>query len=177
MLPTFEELYKPYSKDAPLDKTMEWLMKQAASNGVPDAIRDTAITEVFLEMAKGKSFPTDHCDCGCEFPVKWSCVAMNHYTLRRMLEKKTAVASAASKLLQDALFASILDHIHRENERYVAEQEIAVLSVANGGGGAGSRESSIPPNGTRHKFTDWSRSPVLNGLNRVIRWTGSLLAV
>lgn len=179
MIPSMEELYKPYSKDAPLEKTLEWLHRQAAASGVPETVRDTVITEVFLEMAKGKTFSTDSCSCGCEFPVKWSCVDMNHYTLKRMLERKDAVASAASKLLQQALETSILDHIHRENEKYVAEQEIAVLSkAANGanGGGASPGEFTVP-NGTRHRLTDWSRSPVLKAMGRMIRWTGSLLAV
>ena len=182
IIPQMEELYRPYSKDASLEKTMEWLMKQAAAGGVPDGVRDAVITEVFLEMAKGKTFPTDHCDCGCDFPVKWSCVAMNHYTLKRMLERKGQVTAAYNKVLQDALTTSILDHIHRENERYVAEQELTAIAAAaeaataakSGGASPG---GLTPPNGNRHRLTDWSRSPVLRAMNRVIRWTGSLLAL
>lgn len=177
IIPSMEELYKPYSKDASLEKTLEWLHKQAAANGVPDAIRDTVITEVFLEMAKGKTFSTTSCSCGCAFPVQWSCVDMNHYTLKCMIARKDTIAATTVMLLQKALEASILDHIHRENEKYVAEQGIeSLLTVPDSVGGAGSGELNIP-NGVRYRLTDWSRSPVLKAMNRVIRWTGSLLAL
>ena len=78
MLPDIEKLYKPYSKDADLKTSILYWEKEALIHHIPLDIRDAAITETFLEMANGKTFPIGTCDCGCEFPVEWSSVAINH---------------------------------------------------------------------------------------------------
>jgi hypothetical protein len=128
--------------------------------------------EVFLEMAKGKVFP-ETCDCGCG--LTWSCAAMNHYTLRKMLEMRDSVLVTATKLIGDRLSAAILEHIQADNDAYIKEQ----MGDDNGGSGGASPGQPVPPNGTAKKraLFDWSKSPVLNGLKASSKWIGSLLAL
>jgi len=136
-------LYKPYSENATLATTLLYWTKQAQGLDVSVEIRDSAIAEAFLEIAQGKEFPVGTCDCGCEFPIKWSCVALNHYVLKKMIAKKTEIDIDIAKHLQDKLHLHMLGLIKMQNEEYVKEQ-------------------MKPPN----RLIDFSRSPVLKMIRR-----------
>ena len=96
ILPDYEILYAPYGNDATLEQTILWITKQAAAMGISNDVRDMAITETFLEMARGKEFEIGDCHCKkCGedgFGTKWSCVAMNHYLLEKMVSIKNEIA-------------------------------------------------------------------------------------
>lgn len=123
LLPDYEELYAPYSKDASLDVTIEWITKQASAMRISDHVRDMAITETFLEMAQGKQFEVGNCHCKrCGedgFPTEWSCVAMNHYLLDKMVDIKTEIAFELTKIIQKRTHSKMLSIIHTENEAYI----------------------------------------------------------
>lgn len=146
MILDFEKLYEPYSKDADLKTTMLWFEREAAKLGVPSDVRDAAVAETFLEMANGKTFSTDGCTCGCEFPIKWSSVDMNHYALKKMIEKNKAVQKARSDALLDSVNKAVLNHIQAQNEAYEAE--------------------AMPPI-QPSRWTDWGRSPVVRSIKRL----------
>jgi hypothetical protein len=125
MLLDFHKLYEPYAKDASLETTMLWLEKEAHNRGIPDDVRNAVIAEVFLEMANGKTFPIDHCDCSPDCPFAnhpWSSAAMNHYTLRKMIEANQTVIRARSDLILASVNSRIIQRIEQSNAEFVAEQ-------------------------------------------------------
>jgi len=132
-----EKLYEPYSKDVSLDKTIAWLAKEAASHGVSQEVMDTAIVEVFAEMAQGKTFPTTHPDFNVEN------ASMNIYLRDHMLKLHSAVSTKMKSLLQGRIDAVLLAHIHEDNKKYT--------------------DSKMIP----HRLLDWSKSPVARGVKRL----------
>lgn len=121
MLPNIEELYKPYSKDADFKTSLLYWKKEARNLSISDEVMQSCIAETFLEMANGKTFPTDRCDCGCNFPKKWSCVALNHYVLKKMIKKKGDIDQSTADILQNNIKASMLSLIEKENQEYIRE--------------------------------------------------------
>jgi hypothetical protein len=155
MLPDYEALYAPYAASADLATTMNWFKKQAASLGVSDEIRELAIAETFLEMSRGKVFPTDFCDCGCGVKVPWSCMAMNHYVMKKMLKLRDELGALVAKQLNDKARAMILLHMEDDNKKFTQEQ----LGVDNA--------TSVPK---KSRLLDFSNSEVVRGA----KWIGSL---
>ena len=94
----------------------------AANRGIAPEIRDTAIAETFLEMAVGKTFPIGSCDCGCEFPIEWSCVALNHYVLKKMIAMKDEVDIHKADIITANIHAGMLAIIEAKNAEFVTEQ-------------------------------------------------------
>lgn len=121
MMPEFEELYKPYSKDATLDESYNWLKKQCAGMGIDEQTADASWSETFLEMAQGKKFSIGTCDCGCDFPKEWSCVAFNHHTLKRAIAMNEKANRAKLQVLNNTLRNNILFHIEDQNRVYVED--------------------------------------------------------
>jgi len=122
MLPNLDELYEPYSKDADLKTSILYWEKEARNLGIPSEIRDAAIIQTFLEMANGKTFPIGSCDCGCEFPVEWSSVSINHYVLKKMLAMKGEVDFQKTELIKANIHTGMLAIIETKNAEFVAEQ-------------------------------------------------------
>jgi len=122
MLPNLDKLYKPYAKDADLKTSILYWEKEAANLGILAEIRDSAIAETFLEMANGKTFPVGSCDCGCEFPIAWSCVALNHYVLKKMLAMKDVVDIHKADIIKANIHAGMLAIIEAKNAEFIAEQ-------------------------------------------------------
>ena len=118
ILPDYEKLYERYSADASLNQTITWMCKQAVQFSIPDEIRDAAISETFLEMGRGLKFPIGICNCGCDFPTKWSCVAQNHYMLNKMLEMQDIRVKQLAELIQDRTHAKMLFIIKEQNREY-----------------------------------------------------------
>jgi hypothetical protein len=137
MLPDLEELYKPYSKDADLETTLLYWQKEATNLGINHEIKDAIIAEVFLEMANGKTFEIGTCTCGCDFPIEWSCVDLNHYALNKMKAAKKEMNAMLSDALKAKVHGHMLNIISKENENYVTEM--------------------MKPK----RIFDWKRSPVL----------------
>ena len=142
MLPDLEELYKPYSKDADLETTLLYWQREATNLGINHEIKDAIIAEVFLEMANGRTFEIGSCTCGCEFPVEWSCVDLNHYVLNKMKDAKTEMNQMLSDALKAKVHGHMLNIIKKDNDDYVA--------------------SVMQPN----RLVDWKRSPVLKWIGR-----------
>lgn len=122
MLPDIEELYEPYSKDADLNTTLLYWGREAKKLGISPDIREAAIAETFLELANGKVFPIGTCDCGCDFPVEWSCVALNHYTLRKMISIRDKISAKVVELMKEDIHAGMLAIIESRNAEFVKEQ-------------------------------------------------------
>ena len=151
MLPDMEKLYAPYARDADLQTSLLYWQKEASKLGVSAELRDQAIAETFLEMANGKVFPVGKCDCGCEFPVEWSCVALNHYVLKKMVAVKNEIAAAQAEMLKRRLQTTMLELIEKDNAAYTAENM---------------------PNKSR--WVDWDKSETVNAYRRLKgKWTGS----
>lgn len=107
----FEELYKPYSKMASLDETLSWLFKQAASLKIDRTITELAISEVFLEMSKGKTFPIDGGDTGFTGVPH---AVLNHYLLKRTVDINTDHIKAARQLLEERLRNALEIHTRQQ---------------------------------------------------------------
>ena len=122
MLPNLEELYIPYSKDADLKTSIMYWKKEATQLGISGEIRDACISEAFLEMANGKTFPIGPCDCGCEFPIEWSCVALNHYVLKKMIAMKDKIDIQTTEIIKQNIHAGMLSIIKTKNDEFIAEQ-------------------------------------------------------
>lgn len=122
ILPDIRKLYEPYAKDASLETTIIWCKREAAKASIPDSVRDLAIAQTFVEMSAGKTFEIGTCNCGCNFPIPWSCVALNHYILRKMFALKVqydkAEADAITKYIQDA----IVKVIELENAAFTKQE-------------------------------------------------------
>lgn len=89
-----EKLYEPYSKNASLTQTLAWIQKEANAKGIDRAIVETAVTEVFLEMANGLKFSLKHDD----LPVDHA--NMNLYLKKRMLELHEKIQGDIQKAFQ-----------------------------------------------------------------------------
>jgi len=122
MLPNLDKLYKPYAKDADLKTSILYWEREAANLSIAPEIRDTAIAETFLEMAGGKTFPIGSCDCGCEFPIVWSSVSINHYVLKRMIAMKDEVDIHKADIIKATIHAGMLAIIEAKNAEFVIEQ-------------------------------------------------------
>ena len=122
MLPNINDLYEPYSADADLKTSILYWEKEARNLGIPEEIRDAAIIQTFLEMTNGKTFPIGSCDCGCEFPVKWSSVAINHYVIKKMLAMKGEIDFQKAELITANIHRGMLAIIEAKNAEFVAEQ-------------------------------------------------------
>lgn len=121
MLPDLDKLYEPYSADASLSISLMYWKKEAEKLGLSPDVRDVAISETFLEMANGKKFPIGTCDCGCEFPIKWSCVALNHYVLKKMIAIKDEVDKKVADILKANIHTQMLTLISAENQKFIDE--------------------------------------------------------
>ncbi len=124
MILDFQKLYEPYSKDASLQTTLQWLEREARNRGIPDDVRDTVIGEVFLEMARGKTFSTTSCSCSPDCPFRdhpWSSAEMNHYTLQRMLLAQQQLQQDRAIFLQEKVNTLVLQHIEEQNAEFIQE--------------------------------------------------------
>ena len=126
----FEKLYEPYSEDADLETTLLWFEREADARGIPADVRDSAVVEVFMEMARGKKFSVDNCSCSpeCVFNKRvWSSADMNHYTLQKIIEKGNKEKKARAAVLLEGINTAMLAHIQEENAKYVAEANFSWL--------------------------------------------------
>ena len=107
-----EKLYGPYAKDASLEMTLTWLTRKAGELGISDDVKETAITEVFLEIADGKTFATDGGDTG----FTHSHAVLNHYLLAKMIILNKEILKAISDRLTDRINVRLLNRIQRKNK-------------------------------------------------------------
>lgn len=128
LLPDIEKLYEPYSKDADLKTSILYWKKEAENLGVLPEVRDAAITETFIEMANGKTFPIGTCDCGCEFPVEWSSVAINHYVLKKMIAMRDKINTQIAETMQRNIHAGMLAIIKIKNNEFVKDQKVGFMN-------------------------------------------------
>lgn len=139
MIPNMEELYKPYSKDANLMTSLLYWKKEGRKLRIPEDVIMASVTETFVEIANGKKFPIGTCDCGCDFPVEWSCVALNHYVLKKMVDKNKDIQEKIAHLMQDDIEAGMLSLIKKQNREYI--------------------EAHTPKPGTFSRFFGWIMTP------------------
>ena len=55
----YTELYKPYAGQVDLEGTIGWVLKECAKKSIHQDLGRKAINLIFLDMADGKTFPTD----------------------------------------------------------------------------------------------------------------------
>jgi hypothetical protein len=139
MLPNLEEIYRPYAGDAKLKVSLLYWTKEAANLQISEEVMNASIAEAFLEIQNGKEIPVGYCHCkrcGPEgFSVPWSCVALNHYVLEKMMEKKDVIDLDKIRVLQQGIEVAMLSIIGKQNREYTEA------------------------NMTVRPFLDWSRSP------------------
>ena len=96
----FEELYKPYSGKISLEETLTWLFKTATQAGISKDLIDKAVSETFIEMATGKTFPTDGGDTGFDgFPH----AVLNHYMLKKAIKLNSISRIAYAKAVENRI--------------------------------------------------------------------------
>lgn len=115
MLPNFEKLFEPYSKDgATLDKTLLWLAKVTKA---PEQVIQTVVSETFLRMSEGVEFPKDGCQCGCE--LKNVHTAISHYMRDEVFKLQAKAMAEYNNTIQARLNAMVLAHIDYQNKKFV----------------------------------------------------------
>lgn len=181
IIPDIEKLYAPYSKTASLNDTLVWLRRQAAGLKIESDTVDEAISSVFMEMARGKTFNVDGSKFG--FGKEHAHAHLNHYLLDKCRQLNAEKVSIYLKLHQERLNSIILKHIEAENMRYMAEYEETLPPVTPTTPSATTETVKVKKtrevkkvvelkNRVLREFSilvDWSKSPVL----RRIGWTGS----
>ncbi len=86
ILPDYKKLFEPYTgSDSTVEAMIAWLRK---TSGAQEEIISLSVRNLFTELAGGKTFPTDMCQCGCEMKVAHA--AINHYLLKETLKLKNA---------------------------------------------------------------------------------------
>lgn len=146
IIPDYEELFKPYSALVSLEQVFTWLRKKAKEIGIEENIMHKAINDTFLEMAGGKTFPTDGGDTGFDGLPH---AALDHYLLRKMVKLHVASVKAYREATEGVLRTRMLAHIAKENERFIA--------------------ANLAP----HLLLNWSKSPVLNLIKKAYKWITS----
>jgi hypothetical protein len=116
MLLEWEKLFQPYTKDGcTLELFRNWLITQ----GFDDTIVDAVLTDLFVELKSGRSF-LKPCDCGCSNTNIHTYI--NHYAYRKCQEAQQKIAKVKSRLLEYNLNKKILNHIHKQNEKYLKSE-------------------------------------------------------
>lgn len=111
-----EKLYQPYSKHASLPDTLAWVQKEAGNLKIDRAIVETAITEVFLEMANGLTFSKTHPD----LPVDHA--NMNLYLKKRMIDLNNKIQGDIQKAFQqriEKLVEAKMKAISKTDKEYI----------------------------------------------------------
>jgi len=116
LLPRYKKLFKPYQQDGcTIEKMVMWLRKKS---GAQEEIISLCVRNLFTELAHGKTFPRDICDCGCDMTNAHS--AINHYLLRETLKLKGEADRSYWELLEKVDHERIIKHVEMENAAYIA---------------------------------------------------------
>lgn len=117
MLPHFEKLFEPYTKDgATLDKTLVWLAKVTKA---PEQVIQTVVSETFLRLSEGVEFSTAGCQCGCG--IKNAHTALEHYMRDEVLKLHAKAMAEYNSTVQTRLQSMVLAHIDYQNKKFVDE--------------------------------------------------------
>lgn len=95
MILNFTELWKPYARDGnALENSIRYLRKTASLQGISPYLVDMAVEAIFIKVAEGKTFPHDHCPCGCGIDKAGTAIthAMRDYMFN--LDKENRLAEA-----------------------------------------------------------------------------------
>jgi len=108
IVPEFNELFEPYAKSGTgLDRIRAWMLKQSKKDEV---VVDQVIAETMIELANGRTFSLEGCDCGCELTNSHS--AITHYMLKRVIELGNQVEAAKLDVLHKSINAAITARIN-----------------------------------------------------------------
>ena len=132
IIPDFEKLYEPYAGKASLDQTLAWMQKKSKELGISETVMNEAVADTFLEMAAGKTFPTDGGNTGF---TGYPHAVLNHYLLAKMIQLNASAVKSYRESLEGVVKARMLSHIEAENQKFIAD-------------------NTKPPK----PFFDWSRS-------------------
>ena len=115
MLPQFEKLFEPYTKDgATLDRSISWLAKVTKA---PEQVIQTVVSETFLRLSEGVEFPKDGCKCGCE--MTGAHTAIEHYMRDEVFKLHAKAMAEYNNTVQSRLQAMVLAHIDYQNKKFV----------------------------------------------------------
>ena len=122
MLANYTKLWAEggYSIDNLLKNTLRYLKVEADKRRIPEEVMVLAVSEIFLEVARGKQYPLDKCPCGCG--IDKSGTAITHAMLARMLSIEQKSLRKIQKRIEDRSNRAILSHIKRLNEAYISKQ-------------------------------------------------------
>ena len=79
-----KELFQPYSEHITLEKLFSWLLREARKRGIGRDVVELTMAETFVEIAGGKEFSKEGCNCGCGLTNAHSALA--HYMRDRMMK-------------------------------------------------------------------------------------------
>jgi len=108
-----------YAKENSLENSLRYLEAEANKRRIPKEVMDLAVSEIFLEVARGKQYPLDKCPCGCG--IDKSGTAITHAMLARMLSIEQKTLQELKKRIEERSNTAILRHIERLNEAYVSQ--------------------------------------------------------
>lgn len=119
----YAKLFKRFSdidSNYSVENTIKYLRKMAQIRGIDDTLVSTAINRAFLELAQGKEFSTEKCRCGCGLDKAGT--DFIHYIRDLMYSLDKTIQTNTKDLLNNQVNSLILDHVSKENEKYLREQ-------------------------------------------------------
>jgi|AntAceMinimDraft_18_1070375.scaffolds.fasta_scaffold191167_2 hypothetical protein len=107
----FEQLWEDggYAKDNPLENSLRYVRKEAQDRGISDEAIEMGILDVFSQMARGKTFSTEKCGCGCG--INKSGTDATHYMLKRVMEIDVEVNKLYAQVVGKRMNNAIKAHI------------------------------------------------------------------
>jgi len=120
ILPEFEKLWEKYSEGGTvtLGQARAWLLRQAAARRFEPEVVDQAMFMVMAEVARGKHFALNGCNCGCG--LKDPHTTILHYMGKVMIELGRDVEFKRSKAMANAWEGAIALHVERDNQQFIA---------------------------------------------------------
>lgn len=110
LIPEFS-LFDTYTND--LARTIRWLQRQS---GAPQAIIDLVLYDTARELAHGRAFSTEKCDCGCG--MEGQNTAIEHYMLKKVITLADENRMELLKAVEKSISERILRYMEQENQRF-----------------------------------------------------------
>lgn len=117
ILPEYVKLWKRYSEKGvvPIAKALAWLEKQAVNLRFDPEVAGQAMFIMMGELAKGRRFSIEGCDCGCE--LKDPHTAALHHARDIMLEIGAKLEKNRSAAVNEVWRSAVLAHIAESNRQ------------------------------------------------------------
>ena len=121
LIPEYLKLWEPYCEDGvvPLAKALAWLEKQAVNFRYDPECAQLAMIHVMNEIAAGKKFSTEGCDCGCEMTDPHTAVL--HYMGQALKAYGAKLEENRSGAVNELFRGLVTRHVEESNRQDTEE--------------------------------------------------------